>query len=120
MVKAEPGWGYRFLEAGERTQVGDECRDYDFNKWRPVPAGFLIHNGEGHLYRRQLEPQLAYTTPTEAVYYAYTFRIPDLLPVGVNRVTVTPCERNGKMWLITHHFANPGPYEMDSSMRVVR
>lgn len=60
MTNAEPSWGYRFLEAGERTQEGDECRDFDFDKWRPVPAGFLIHNGEGHLYRRP-EPQLAYT-----------------------------------------------------------
>jgi hypothetical protein len=54
MTKAEPGWGYRFLEAGERTQEGDECRDFDFEKWRPVDEGWSVHPGEGHLYRRPI------------------------------------------------------------------
>jgi hypothetical protein len=114
---AEPGWGYRFLEAGEQTQEGDECRDFDYETWRPVDEGWSVHPGEGHLYRRP-EPQLAYTTPTEAVYYAYTFRIPDLLPIGVDRVAVTQCEHDPSLWRITHQFG--GTYEMDSSMRVVR
>lgn len=65
------------------------------------------------------KPQLAYTTPTEEVYYAYEFRIPDLLPIGVERVTVTPCEHDPRLWRIVHRLER-ATYEMDSSMRVTR
>jgi hypothetical protein len=66
----------------------------------------------------EAEPELAYISPTEAVYYARSFRIPYPLPSGVNRVTVTPCERDYGLWRIVYQFG--GNYEMDSSMRVRR
>lgn len=118
-MKLEPGPGYRFLKPGERTQEGDECRDYDFAKWRRVPAGFLIHEGEGHVYRRRIEPELAYTSATEKVYYAREFSMPDKLPVGVERITATPCECNPKLWRIVHRLER-GTYEMNSNMEVVK
>ena len=123
MTKAEPGWGYRFLEAVERTQKGDECRGYDFDKWRTVPAGFLIHKGEGHLYRRPrpAREHIRATDPYAAMGRA-TLKVFELLPDGreVQSVTAKLCEYDPNCWLVEYQFRTPGNYEMDSSMRVRR
>jgi hypothetical protein len=123
MTKAEPGWGYRFLEAGERTQDGDECREFDFEKWRTVPAGFLIHKGEGHLYRRR-QPAREHVRAA-GLYMAIhraSLNLFEILPDGreVESVTATPCPHDPKLWLVEYQFRTPGTYEMDSSMRARR
>ena len=124
-MKLEPGPGYRFLKPAERTQDGDECRDYDFHKWRPVPAGHLVFAGEGHLYRRRIEPPMQElvraSTAQMAIRYA-TFKLGDMLADGREVQSVRAMQRTSEpsWWQISYKCAHPGTYEMDSSMRVTR
>jgi hypothetical protein len=123
MTKAEPDWGYRFLEAGERTQEGDECRDFDFEKWRPVDEGWSVHPGEGHLYRRR-QPAREHIRAADgyAAMKRATLHVFEILPDGreVQSVTAKSCQHDPNLWLVEYQFSTPGSYEMDSSMQVVR
>ena len=49
-MKLKPGPGYRFLEAGERTQKCDEALFYGM--WLPAKCGVSVCVGHERLYRR--------------------------------------------------------------------